>query len=505
MRPKVGIRQGFSIALASILVTSAVATLPQTAHGESLPYIDDLTWSTLHIVPGEGIFEQDRRLFDDKSNKLTDLADQHPNVWVRTDVKSVTVQYDGGPGQANRQIQWIVDDSGINGTVTDNIASTNNIAITDGNGKAKITFQVSNTEADSYLRVGIADCDFLGTPTSCPRKNEGPYADQGGPLNIQWQMAGYYPQVHMNNAHELRDVTWDWSLFKREWFYAYEYALVYTKSYQVGAKLTLPYKVTDIWGTPIPNMPVDFIVDASNSGSKVKSKWSKFNGHKYTDSNGIVVFTVSNLNTAKEACLNIDPTTKKKCYFAINLYATTNVVPESHDLFWPQFADTLKMAPTSVTYKVQSRGANLAAAKSNDVSVGGAVNPPIPNSETGVVPASTITSTLFYPYLFNINKDPLMKVQLYAPDVTITASEGGYVARVCPDGANRKDCDLAGLQYASEIKSTSQMKKTLTSTYTYNPILKIPMSFIFTADKAGSVIFTVSTGGQKYEIKQNFS
>jgi hypothetical protein len=98
-----------------------------------------------------------------------------------------------------------------------------------------------------------------------------------------------------------------------------------------------------------------------------------------------------------------------------------------------------------------------------------------------------------------------MKVQLYAPDVTITASDGGYVARVCPDGANKKDCDLAGLQYASDIKSISQMKKSLTTTYTYNPILKIPMTFIFTGEKAGSVTFTVNTGGQKYEIKQSFS
>ena len=309
----------------------------------------------------------------------------------------------------------------------------------------------------------------------------------------------------MANAHELRDVTWDWSLFKREWFYAYEYALVYTKSYQVGAKLTLPYKVTDIWGAPIADIAVDFIVDSTNSNSKVKSKWSKFNGHKYTDANGMVTFTVSNMNNAKEACLNIDPTTKKKCYFAINIYATTNVVPESHDLFWPQFADSLAMAPTSVVYKVQSRGANLASTNSNDVSVGGALNPPMPNSSAGVSPANTITSTLFYPYLFNTNKDPLKRVQLYAPDAIITASEGGYVARVCPDGANRKDCTAAGLKYASEITTTAQMTKSLKTTYTYNPTLKIPMSFIFTSDKPGAVTFTVTTGGQKYEIKQTFN
>jgi hypothetical protein len=505
MRALKGKKQWVLALLTSLVAASFVATLPQSAHGDSLPFIDDLTWSTLHIVPGDGIFEQDRRLFDDKSNKLTDLADQHPNVWVRTNVKSVTVQYDGGSGQANKQIQWVIDDSGLNGTVADDVPATNNIALTDGNGKARITFSVSNTEADSYLRVGIADCDFLGSPASCPRKSEGPYADQGGPLNIQWQVAGYYPQVHMNNPQELRDVTWDWSLFKRDWFYAYEYSLVYTKSYQVGAKVTLPYKVTDIWGTPISNMPVDFIVDASNSNSKVKSKWSKFNGHKYTDANGIVTFTVSNLNTAKEACLNIDPTTKKKCYFAINLYATTNVVPESHDLYWPQFADSLKMAPSSIVYKVQSRGTALTAATSNDVSVGGATNPPIPSSATEVTAANTITSTLYYPYLFNSNKDPLTRVQLYAPDATISASGSGFVARVCPDGANKKDCDAAGLQYASDYKSTSQMKKTVTSTYTYNPILKIPMAFIFTSDKPGLVTFTVTTGGQKYEIKQNFS
>jgi hypothetical protein len=504
MRAITGRKQWVLALLSTLIAGTFVATLPQSAHGESLPFIDDLTWSTLHVVPGTGIFEQDRRIFDDKSNKLTDLADQHPNVWLRTDVKSVTVQYDGGPGQANKQIQWIVDNSGIDGTVTDNVSGVNNVAFTDGNGKAQITFTVSNTAVDSYLRVGIADCDFLGAPATCPRKSEGPYADQGGPLNLQWQAPGYYPQVHMNNPHELRDVTWDWSLFKREWFYAYEYAFVYTKSYQVGAKVTLPYKVTDIWGTPIPDMPVDFIVDASNSNSKVKSKWSKFNGHKYTDANGIVSFTVSNLNTAKEACLNIDPTTKKKCYFAINLYATTNVVPESHDLFWPQFADSLKMNPSSIIYKVQSRGTTQASATSNDVSVGGATNPPIPSS-ADVSASSSITSTLFYPYLFNSNKDALTRVQLYAPDVTITASGAGYVARVCPDGAIRKDCDAAGLQYASDYKTTAQMKKSITSTYTYNPILKIPMAFIFTADKPGPVTFTVTTAGQKYEIKQNFS
>jgi hypothetical protein len=79
------------------------------------------------------------------------------------------------------------------------------------------------------------------------------------------------------------------------------------------------------------------------------------------------------------------------------------------------------------------------------------------------------------------------------------------VARVCPDGAGKKDCDGAGLLYASDYKSTSQMKRALTTTYTYNPTLKIPMTFIFTSDKPGTVTFTVTAGGQKYEIKQTFN
>ena len=482
------------VALAAIALSAPMALFsPASADGT---YVNDLTWSTLYVKSGEGIVQQDRNIFDAKGVKLLDDSTQHPLVWVKKDIDKVTVTYNGGATQANKLIQFIADNAGQAFTFTDDIQAANKTVMTNAAGYAAVTYTVSSQVPDSYLRVAIAGCDYINAKASCPNASK-KNGDLGGPLIIQWQKPGYYPIIKLDMLQSVRDVYWDWSEFKHSW--VGERSRVYIKTYKVGTTIDLPYTVTDIWGAPIADYPITMISQAGYCGGNIKCKWGNTPSSLYTDANGKVTFKAVNKNTAAEACKNIDPTTKKRCGIGANFQPTTNQIPESSDIFWPQYVSDMTMNPVAITYRVASRG-GVPSPSGNDVTVGGVVNPPLPISSATSVPLTgNVKTTLNVSYLYNNAKKTLERIPLYAPDVKITASPGAYVLRVCPDTVNLEDCHASGMIFAKEVTSTNQMFQTQTFGYVFPPTL------MFASSVPGVATFTMTVGNQTYTIKQEFA
>jgi len=478
-----------------VLVLVATGLFGTVAKADST-FVSDISWSTLYAKTGDGIVQQNRNIFDAKGVLQINDSTQHPLVWTRLDVKEVTVLYNGGPSQAGKQIQFVADNAGQKFTFSDNIQGANKIATTDSNGAVSVTYTVSGVVPDSYLRVGIADCDYINNKTKCPKYAKNKNADLGGPLIFQWEKPGYYPIIKLALAKSARDVYWDWSEFKNSW--VGERSHVFIKTYPVGSTIKLPYTVQDIWGAPIADYPINMVAQEAYCGGTVKCKWANTPSLLYTDANGNVTFTETNKNTVADACKNVDPTTKKRCGIGTNFQPTTNQIPESSDIFWPQFASDMTMNPAAINYRVSNRG-GVVSPSGNDVTVNGVVNPSLPlSTNTSVSDVAAVKTVLSLSYLYNNAKNVLQRVPLYAPDVTVTASPGAYVLRVCPDSVNEADCHKSGMIFSREVTGLSQMSNSETFGYTY------PATLMFASSVAGPATFTVTVGNQSYVVKQNF-
>jgi hypothetical protein len=443
-------------------------------------------------------------------------------------------------------------------------------AVADNSGVARLSITIDNVGtrangkavmSDDFVGVSVSNCDRTDPKNTCddtpncdpttPTKDCGSdtlgTTDSIGPMNIQFEDAGYYPQVSMLNQDRspalpncgglnwAKDETWGWSVYKRSWFS--EYACVYTKSYQVGDLVTIPYRVVDIWGNPMPNQPVDFIHPAGgNNCGTVGCKWGPEVSHKYTDKDGYVTFSVQNLNTPNDACsnqgYNSDTKETHTCAIGVEFKATTGKQPESQDLFWPQFVNTTDIQLRYVNMRVTMRGARETKRLTDYAyDENGVKNPALPLATNGAVTNgdfndSTVRARLDIKPLYNSNPDKLCFVQidpknpskvrrlpssspkrpfcmersvLYAPDVTVTATNGGKVLRVCPDSNGAEVCKAAKLPTAWDITDVSQMKDSEVFGFQYLSEL------LFTATRPGRTIFTVHVGGEDYDIYQSFT
>jgi len=158
----------------------------------------------------------------------------------------------------------------------------------------------------------------------------------------------------------------------------------------------------------------------------------------------------------------------------------------------------MTMNPAAISYRVVDRG-GIVSPTGNDTSVNGVVDPALPlSTATSTSDAATVKTVLSISYLYNNAKSTLQRVPLYAPDVTVTASPGAYVLRVCPDTVNQADCHASGMVFSHEVTGTSQMFSSQTFGYTF------PATLIFASSVAGPATFTVKVGNQSYVIKQNF-
>jgi len=592
-----------SFLLSLAIVSTSFLSVGSAAHADT-SWVPSPTWSQLNVPNGDGVFQQNLRMFNDASVKLTDDPGQHSNVYIRTDVHGVTVNYDcrtkqGGlsnilPVCANKTVQFGIDLSGVelgNVNVTvDGVAqvyrSTTSMRYfnktTDETGKASLVLGVTNKSAtkkiasDDYLAVSISNCDRSTTAAAklCAASDKIAEGESGatslvGPMTLLFQDAGYFPQVKIVNIdHEevvtspngcdpyavrwAEGKTWEWSVFKRSWLG--EYACVYIKSYQVGDTATVPYQVKDIWGVPMVNFALEFSHPSTppNCGS-VRCKWSSAGETKYTDANGYASFTVRNLNSPLEACLNqgynMDTQITGTCALGVGMNASTGMEPESQDLFWPQFTNSMAIPESSLDYYVHRRGPLATAVDANGLPTTQAVygegsvrNPPISINTTGengthTTPFSDslVVSSINLKAFFNANPDTVCFVKtnpknpavvrrldsthpdnplvlknagkslctptldIYAPEVTVTATDGGRVLRTCPDAVATDVCRTAKLPLRSEITDVSQMK--VKETFGYQNMSQL----VFTSTKPGTASFTIEIGHQQYTVTQAFT
>ena len=598
-----------SFLLSVALVVTGLMSVGSAAQADS-PWVPAPTWSQLHVANADGVFEQNLRMFDDASVKLTDDPGQHSNVYVRTDVHGMTVNYDCRTKQgnatnilpvcANKTIQFGLDLEGVelaNVKVTIDGVSVSDASIkklgtmrlvnktTDAFGQASMAIGITNigttasspkrVVSDDYLAVSVSNCDRSTDAgvTACAKSDKITAGDAGatslvGPMTLMFEDKGYYPQVKIVNIDHAPVVTspngcdpyavrwaegktWEWSVFKRSWLG--EYACVYINSYQVGDTATVPYRVLDIWGTPMANQPIEFSHPSTppNCGS-VRCKWSTAGESKYTDANGYVTFTVKNLNTALDACLNQgfnqDTGITGTCAMGVGMNASTGMEPESQDLFWPQFDNSLEIPDSSLDYFVYRRGPLATAVDAAGYPTTQAVfdngirNPAININTTGETATnptsfndSLVVSTINLKAFFNANpdtvcfqklnpknpavvkrldsahpKDPHVVIgpngkalctptlDIYAPEVTVTATDGGRVLRTCPDAVLTDICRVAKLPLRTEIKDVSQMKTS--ETFGYQNMSQL----IFTSTKPGVATFTIEIGHQQYSVSQEF-
>ncbi len=443
-------------------------------------FVPTLSWANLHVKKQTGVFERYTREFDAKEQLIADSETQHNTAWVRTDQKSVTVQYVGTPANAGQQVKFVVD-SDVK--YTDNIAGDENLATVDSNGIAELVITPAvAAQADDSIRVDL---------------NNG--ATTVGTMLILFKNAGFAPIVKLVGTatgpeavcdykfdcqgSDLWEATYEWSVFKRGWLP--EYAQVYAKSYLFGSTVGLKYRVFDIWGTPQAKKSVSLVVD---HGCSV-CKWDKYVGKKSTDSNGYVLFSVKNLNTKaqvlKYSSVNQDTKETGTGFLPFSINPTTNDLDESVDYIWPQIVPDLTIRPTAVTLTVNSRG-DVAADLNGNVLGDSGSNPALPIDAAGVARTDQVLVTLAVSYLRNAEANAL-----YSPDVQVTATNGGMATLITP--TNKADT----------MTAVGNGKNSLVFGYNSSNKKK-DVQIMLTGTKAGSTTWTFTIGGVKKTVTQVF-
>ena len=487
--------------LAALVVAAVLlATFPVNP-ASAADWATNVTWSKLHVKQQEGVFEKFRREYVNGVLQA-DSATQHDYAWVRTDEESVTVQFRGGVGNAGKQIQF-VPDAPLGTPFIDDVAGDENIVVANGDGLAEYTITVDQPQAGDTVTVGLK----AGST-------------EVGPIILQWQEAGYGPIVKLvgtpsgrqatclvnpgyvgfiasNAAHsclqnDLEEVTWKWSVFSRDW--VTDYAQTFTKSYLAGDTIALNYRVTDIWGTVLVGKEVKLDVDPKCA----VCKWGSFDDSKPTNAQGIVSFSVPNKNTAAQVKVykSVNPDTKEQGIgtLAFAITPTTNDISENVDYYWPQIVSNLTLKTTSAEFTITKRGPNAADPTTGNVVVGGVTNPAMPTDPLGIDQRDLILAR--YNIIYMKNTDTPKTNFLYAPKITVSADNGGRVAKVEPTAD------------AADLIDVSQMASSISFNYVYSyddPAAQDGIQLAFAGTKPGVTTFTVQIGTMKKTFTQTFT
>jgi len=341
-------------------------------------------------------------------------------------------------------------------------------------------------------------------------------AATAGPQVITWQKAGWrpiiklvgtptgrqcvlnQPTINLCAGIDFRDETFDWSVANRAWFQGsqtYDYAQAYAKTYAPGSTVALKFFVRDVWGTPIAKLPLAISLKGTSA------KWGKYPSTVKTDAQGYASFTAKNTNKPAEinahVDVNPDPPHKKTVgIVGFVVYVTSNQIDEVADQMWFQLAsditinggcpnslNTIRCPLGDAVFPISYRGPNVADGKGN-YSAGGKMNPDMTLDPSGTSLNDTIIAA------FNITALKNLKRQfIYAPEVTITADNGGLSALASADQKN------AGF---SDFKSSANFKPVTTFGFTYYQDL------VFMATNPGVTTWTVKLGNWSYSFTQSY-
>ena len=470
----------FSKISAVLAAATILASVAPIGASNAASYVTNLSWANLHVKKQTGVFERFTREFDAKEQLIADSETQHNTAWVRTDQKSVTVQYVGTPAQAGQQVKFIVD-SDVK--YTDNVAGDENLATVDSTGVAELVITPdAKPQADDSIRVDLSNG-----------------ASKVGSMLILFKNAGYAPIVKLVGTStgpeavcdykfdcqgsDLWEATYEWSVFKRGWLP--EYAQVYAKSYMYGATIGLKYRVFDIWGTPQVKKDVSLIVDRGCS----VCKWNKYVAKKATDKNGYAIFTVKNLNTKaqvlKYSSVNADTKETGTGFLPFSINPTTNDLDESIDYIWPQIVPDMTIRSTAIALNVMSRGDVMADLNGNVID-GSTTNPALPLDPAGAAKTDQVLVKLAITYLRNAQANAL-----YSPDISVTATNGGMATLITPTNK------------VETMTAVGNGKNSLVFGYNSSNKKK-DVQIMLTGTKPGKTTWTFNIGGVKKTVTQVF-
>lgn len=323
----------------------------------------------------------------------------------------------------------------------------------------------------------------------------------GTPTGRQCQMD--VPTINLCSGIDFRDQTFDWSVANRPWFkgsQTYDYAQAYAKTYTPGSTVALKFLVRDVWGTPISKLPLSISLKGTSA------KWSKYPNTIKTNTQGYATFSAKNLNTVKQIDSHVDvnpdpPHVKTRGIVGFVVYVTSNEIDEVADQMWFQLASDITIAggcPNTTNsikcplggaeFPISYRGPNATNFKGNyfpnlaDPSVS-------PNPALTLDPAGTSLNDVIVAAL-NITRLKNLRSQfLWAPEVKITATNGGLSAVAT---ASQKDNAFV------DFKDASNFKAVTTFGYTYYQDL------VFMATQPGPTTWTISVGKWKYSFSQDY-
>ncbi len=480
-------------AIASLVLAVSAVGITSAAHA-TVDWVSAPTWGNLHSKIEDGVFEQARREFDTGQRLVVESETQHATTYIRTDRNNVTVQYKGGAANAHKRVQFVL--SGEEGVdFTDNVADPDNIVETDGDGNAEVTLTLTNApRTEDILRAAVSS-------------GEGDAAVVAGPMVLMWQAAGFYPVIKLigsgqgfssqclyrysvpdtnpsvlnhgqvTRAHEctngdFQEYTWLWSVFKKSWLP--DYSQVYVKSYKYGSTITLNYKVTDIWGTPIADKRISLNVDSGRI-----CRWKSYVSDRNTDANGLVTFTMGNNNTLTDVknnrFVNSDTHASEGGFIALSIQPTANELDESADFMWPQIVTDVTIKATGSALTVLSRGGQSVNSVGDFVTnINGSqvTNPPLTLDTTD----SAITDINVVNLNITYSKNSLIKA-LYSPDIVVTADNGGKAAIF-----------EQALHPLSGFASSASFSSPLKFSYTF------PQRIALMCTKTGVTTFKIYTG-----------
>jgi hypothetical protein len=257
----------------------------------------------------------------------------------------------------------------------------------------------------------------------------------------------------------------------------------------------LKFFVRDVWGTPIAKLPLAISLKGTSA------KWGKYPSTVKTDAQGYASFTAKNTNKPAEINAHVDvnpdpPHLKTVGIVGFVVYVTSNQIDEVADQMWFQLAsditinggcpnslNTIRCPLGDAVFPISYRGPNVADGKGN-YSAGGKMNPDMTLDPSGTSLNDTIIAA------FNITALKNLKRQfIYAPEVTITADNGGLSALASADQKN------AGF---SDFKSSANFKPVTTFGFTYYQDL------VFMATNPGVTTWTVKLGNWSYSFTQSY-
>ena len=198
---------------------------------------------------------------------FTTCDNDYNSVWIRESLDSITLEYNGGADNADKFVElYLYDNWGLA------VSDETELLLTDSTGHAEVTYDLSSVDVDDYVYAEAKSYDYSNYD----------YSDS---FFIESVESGSYPRYNLQDVSNYSETIWE------------DHGVPYfsdqfSKSVTPGSEMSLTFKAVDIFGDPIVGLRTEIGTDCA---------WINFCGDysiddndKFTNSNGLVTFNVTN-------------------------------------------------------------------------------------------------------------------------------------------------------------------------------------------------------------------